>query len=271
MRGKTAVLCGLAVALALALTPAASTRPASQAPAALSGIVTYVYDGDTIRVRLDSGGERKVRLIGVDAPEFDDPQESIRLWAFLSRRFAYSKLNQKPVRLTGDREKEDTYGRLLAYVWTDGAPMFNEVLVREGFARAYLKFPFDEAVKVRLREAEEEARGAERGLWAVKPFPVIAAGQARGRLGQVVIVRFRCVRTFERSRYRVLVPSEGEFEAVVPVDVLVSFPGSIDFEGRDMEVSGLIEEYKGRPQVVIGLPAQVKVLGSTSYSRGLRG
>jgi micrococcal nuclease len=261
MSGKKAAFFGLVFALVFGLAPAASPRPESQDPAALSGTVTYVYDGDTIRVRLDSGGERKVRLIGVDAPEFDDTEESVRLSAFLARRFAYSKLNQKPVRLTEDKEKEDAYGRLLAYVWTDGPTMFNEVLVREGFARAYLKFPFDEAVKARIREAEAEAKRAERGLWAVKPFPVVGSAEARSRMGQVVTIRFRCVRTFERARYRILVPSEGDFEAVVPVDVLASFPGSLDFENRDMEVTGLVEEYQGRPQVVIGLPVQVRVVG----------
>jgi micrococcal nuclease len=260
---KKTALVGLALVLVFVFgaRTSASSRPAPQVPAALTGTVTFVYDGDTIRVRLDSGGEKKVRLIGVDAPEFDDPQESVRLSAFLARRFAFSKLNQKPVRLTADREKEDAYGRLLAYVWTDGAAMFNEVLVREGFATAYLKFPFDEAVKTRLREAEAEARRAGRGLWAAGPRPVVGAGEARGRVGQVVTVRFRCVRTFERARFRVLVPSEGEFEAVVPVDVLASFPGSLDFEKKIMEVTGLVEEYKGRPQVVIGLPVQVKVVG----------
>ncbi len=260
MSRKKAAFSGLTFAMALALAAAASPLPAPQDPAALSGTVTYVYDGDTIRVRLDAGGEKKVRLIGVDAAEFDDTQESARLSAFLARRFVHAMLDQKPVRLTTDKEKEDVYGRLLAYVWTDGPTLFNEVLVREGFARAYLKFPFDEAVKARLREAEAEARRAERGLWAVKPYPVVGPAEAGSRLGKVVTVRFRCVRTFERSRYRVLVPSEGDFEAVVPVDVLASFPGSLDFEKKDMEVTGLVEEYKGRPQIVIGLPAQVKVL-----------
>lgn len=29
-----------------------------------------------------------------------------------------------------------------------------------------------------------------------------------------------------------------------------------------MEVTGLVEEYKGRPQIVIGLPFQVKVIAA---------
>lgn len=239
---------------------AAAGGPAPQPSENLTGTVIYVYDGDTIKVRLDSRGEKRVRLIGVDSPEFDDPRENVRLSAFLAHRFTASKLSQKPVRLVRDREKEDVYGRLLAYVWTDERTMFNEVLVREGYATAYLKFPFDETIKKRLVEAEAEARKAEKGIWRVKPWPAIGPAEARERLGQVVTVRFRCVRSFARGRYRVLVPDEGEFEAVIPTDVLAALPGSLDFERRVLEVTGLIEEFKARPQIMIGLPVQVKIV-----------
>jgi micrococcal nuclease len=224
----------------------------------LSGTVTYVYDGDTIKVRLESGKEKRVRLIGVDSPELNDPQEPSRLLAFLARRFVSWKLNQQPVRLTRDKEEADAYGRLLAFVWTNDRTMFNETLVREGYARAYLKYPFDEAVKTRLREAEAEARRAGRGLWRERPWDVVGAGEAGRRRGEVVTVRFLCARMFERGRFMVLVPSEGDFEAVAPRGVLTTFPGSIDFEKRTVEVTGLVEEFKGRPQIVIGLAAQVK-------------
>jgi len=244
------------------LQRAAAGGQAPQFSETLTGTVIYVYDGDTIKVRLDSGGEKRVRLIGVDAPEFDDPREDLRFSAFLAHRFAAWKLSQKPVRLVRDREKEDVYGRLLAYVWTDERTMFNEILVREGYASAYLKFPFDEAIKNRLREAEAEARQAEKGIWRVKPWPVVGPAEARVRLGQVVTVRFRCVRSFKRGRFRVLVPDEGEFEAVIPTDVLAALPGSLDFERRALEVTGLIEEFKARPRIMIGLPVQVKIMDS---------
>lgn len=255
-RSFGAVLAGVVLFSVFSL-PRVFGQSALASPA-LRGTVTYIYDGDTVKVRLESGKEKRVRLIGVDSPELNDPQEAGRLWAFLARRFASSALYQKTVRLTRDREEVDAYGRLLAYVWTDDGTMFNEALVREGFARAYLKYPFDEAVKARLRGAEDEARRDGRGLWREKPFDVVGPGEARARLGQVVTVRFLCVRLFVRGRFEVLVPSAGDFEAVAPRDVLETFPGSLDYEGRTMDVTGLVEEFKGRPQVVVGLSAQVK-------------
>ncbi len=262
--GLPAVLLLLAGSLAKAPHLHGQAAPTS---AALTAYVTYIYDGDTIKVRVEAGGEKRVRLIGVDSPELNDPRETNRLWAFLGRRFASTALYQKTVRLTRDREEVDAYGRLLAYVWTGVGTMFNEALVREGYARAYLKYPFDEAVKARLRAAEDEARRAGRGLWRDKPFDVVGPGEARARLGQVVTVRFLCVRLFVRGRFEVLVPSAGDFEAVVPRDVLATFPGPLDYEGRTMDVTGLVEEFKGRPQVVIGLSAQVRAGGKAAARR----
>jgi len=236
----------------------ASAPQASGPPETLSGTVIFVYDGDTIKVRLDSGGERRVRLIGVDAPESDDPLEETRLSAFLARRFASSILYQKRVSLVLDKEKEDSYGRLLAFVETDGEMSFNEILVREGFASAYLKYPFDEGMKKRLRNAEAEAKQAKRGLWREEPWPVIRPGAARSRLGQVATVRFLCLRTFRRGRFSVLAPDEGDFETVIPQDVVAVLPGPLDFEKRRLEVTGLIEEFKGRPQIMVGVPSQLR-------------
>jgi len=261
---KTRAVLSLALLLAAfsagrVAAPAVAAPREAQSSDTLTGTVVFVYDGDTIKVRLDSGGEKKVRLIGVDAPESDDPRESVRLSAFLARRFAASKLYQKPVRLVRDKEKQDVYGRLLAFVWTGEGTMFNETLVREGYASAYLKFPFDEAVKKRLGQAEAEARREKRGQWRVAPWPVVGPADGRRRLGEIVSVRFRCVRTFERARFLVLVPDAGEFEAVIPRDVLVALPGPLDFEGRTLEVTGLVEEFKGRPQIMIGVPPQIKI------------
>jgi micrococcal nuclease len=254
-----------ALALACLLLPG-SVRPAafplsSSEPESLTGTVSYVYDGDTIKVRLDSGEEKSVRLIGVDSPELDDVHESVRLSAFLAQRFVHSRLYLRTVRLTRDRETTDAFGRLLAYVWTDGT-MFNGTLLREGYAKAYLKYPFDASLMRAFREAEAEARLAGKGLWRKSPVPVIGAAEARERIGQVVTVRYRCARAFNRGRFHVLSPAEDDgFEAVVAREVLSSFPGSLDFAGRMLEVTGFVEEFAGRPQIMIGVPLQVRAVG----------
>jgi micrococcal nuclease len=93
-----------------------------QPAAALAGRVTYVIDGDTVVVRLDSDEAVHVRLIGINTPEiahFGKPGECFGIRAAtLTRRLALGRR----VVLQAGRERHDRYGRLLAYVRVLGRP-----------------------------------------------------------------------------------------------------------------------------------------------------
>ncbi len=246
-----------------AVVVAAFLRPAPARAAAeetLRGTVTTVYDGDTVKVRLPGRVDERVRLIGVDSPELDDAREPVRLMAFLAKRFAFSRLYQTTVDLLPGPEERDIYGRLLAYIRTADGEMFNETLVREGYAFAYLKFPFDEGWKKQLKEAETAARQAGRGLWKREPYPVVGAAEAGRRVGEILTVRFRCLHLFKRGGFRILEADGAAFDAAVPLDVFKTLPGSLDFAGRAIEATGLVELFKGRPQVMIGVPVQLKLI-----------
>ena len=148
-------IAGAAVALLVALAVFRTVPAASPAAGeTLKGKVTAVIDGDTIRVKVPGRGEEKVRLIGVDSQELDDEREPVRLMAFLAKRFVFSRLFQTTVELLPGPEARDDYGRLLAFVRTAGGDVFNVTLVREGYAFAFLKFPFDES----LQEGSEGGR-----------------------------------------------------------------------------------------------------------------
>lgn len=253
-----AALTGLAfVAAGLLALPPGAALPRQES---LRGTVKTVYDGDTVRVRLAGGADEKVRLIGVDSPELDDARENVRFMAFLAKRFAFSRLYRAEVELLPGPETRDAYGRLLAFVRTADGRLFNVTLVREGYATAFLKFPFDEALRKELKAAETEARQAGRGLWARAPYVVIPPGEAPGRVGEVLTVRFRCLRSFKRSGFCLLEADGAAFDAAVPLEVFRTLPGPLDFAGRTIEATGLVELYKGRPQIVIGLPVQLKRL-----------
>ena len=80
--------------------------------------VLYVVDGDTIQVRI-GGAERRVRLIGVDAPESVHPDET-RNTAAGDEAAAHLEALVSPgdsVWLEKDESDTDAYGRLLRYVW----------------------------------------------------------------------------------------------------------------------------------------------------------
>lgn len=247
-------------AAAVSCACAAFSSPSGPSQEILTGTVTAVYDGDTFKVRLAGRTDERVRLIGVDSPELDDAREQVRLMAFLAKRFTFTRLFQSTVELLPGPEKRDAYGRLLAYIRTTDGEMFNETLVRGGYAYAYLKFPFDEAWKKRLKDAESLARRSGKGLWQKAPYPVIGGPEAGRHLGEIVTVRFPCLRSFKRGGFHILEADGAEFDAVIPLDVFKALPGSLDFSGRTIEATGLVEFYKGRPQIMIGVPVQLKRL-----------
>lgn len=254
-RSVPPVLAAALIAAALLFLAFKASPPAGEG--SLKGTVTTVYDGDTIKVRL-GGTEEKVRLIGVDSQELDDKREPVRLMAFISKRFAFARLYRQTVELLPGPEARDDYGRLLAFVRTADGDLFNVTLVREGFAFAFLKFPFDESLRKELRAAEAQARQAGRGLWKKEPYPVIGPEEADRHVAEVLTVRFRCLRSFKRGGFRLLEADGADFDAAIPLDVFRTLPGPLDFEGRTLEATGFVELYKGRPQIMIGLPVQLK-------------
>lgn len=260
MRIRRSLIPALAVLALFAAVVLPRPLPAAPppGPGTLRGTVIMVYDGDTVKVRLAGRADEKVRLIGVDSPELDDARERVRLMAFLAKRFAFSRLYQIEVELLPGPEERDAFGRLLAYVRLGDGSIFNVTLVREGFAHAYLKFPFDEDWRKDLKAAEAEARRAGKGLWGTEPFPEVAAAEAGRHVGEILTVRFRCLRSFKRAGFRLLEADGAAFDAAIPLDVFKSLPGPLDFEGRTVEATGLVELYKGRPQIMIGVPVQLK-------------
>ena len=128
--------------------------------------VSRVVDGDTIEISPAVDGNEEVRLIGMDTPETKDPSEEMEPLGPEASAFATDSLTGRSVALEFDVEREDQYGRLLAYVYL-GGEMFNELLVEEGLAQAY---PYDPNTRYegRFAAAQEQARAAGIGIWGLE-------------------------------------------------------------------------------------------------------
>jgi micrococcal nuclease len=154
------------VLLVAALAAALFARLPSDRPATSFGEaqVVRVVDGDTIRVRLGGRVER-VRYIGVDTPESVKPGTPVQCYAKRAARANAAMVAGRRVRLVGDAEARDRYGRLLAYVYRvpDGA-FVNAALVRDGFART-MTIPPNVAHADQFAGLARGARRAGRGLW----------------------------------------------------------------------------------------------------------
>jgi micrococcal nuclease len=127
--------------------------------------VQRVVDGDTFDIDPSVEGADRVRLIGVDTPEANDPECGEQPLAAEAREFTTTELDGQEVDLEFDEDRTDRYGRLLAYVYKDDV-MFNETLLEEGLAQVYTFQP-NTRYEDRLRAAQEEARTRGEGLWSL--------------------------------------------------------------------------------------------------------
>lgn len=218
--------------------------------------MTRVYDGDTIEVRLKDGAEKKVRLIGIDSPEMDDGRETVLFFAHMAKRFAFHHLYEKTVGLTYDWEQADDYGRTLAYVVLADGTLFNERIIREGFAYAFTRYPYRDDLKALFRKAQKQARGERRGLWRKKPWPVVGAADARSKLGSVATVAFVCREVAEKERYVYLLSGD-DFEVFVQEPFPLPIADLRALAGRKIAVTGFVEDFRGRVQVVLSLRSQI--------------
>jgi micrococcal nuclease len=164
--GVTAIRRLLPVVVALVIAVGLVLRAGQEdAPAASDATVVRVVDGDTIIARLGTGREERVRYIGIDTPESVKPGTPVQCFAKAASDFNAGLVEGRRVRLVGDVEERDRYGRLLAYVYREPDDVFvNEELVRQGYARP-ATFPPNVRFADRFAALAGEARDASRGLW----------------------------------------------------------------------------------------------------------
>jgi len=133
--------------------------------------VTKVVDGDTIWVTID-GKEEKVRLIGINCPEYT---KEIEPYGKEATEFTTNALLGKTIYLQKDISDKDSYDRLLRYVWTEDVSnkiddsnvldyLFNYTLVNEGLAESNYYKPDIKYQKI-LENAETQAKENKKGMW----------------------------------------------------------------------------------------------------------
>lgn len=129
--------------------------------------VVSVIDGDTMKVKYD-GKVSSVRFLLIDAPEMHHKtlgEQPFGKQAQMRNRELID--NAKVVSLEFDTtggDKEDKYGRLLAYVYADGKSV-QEQLIREGLVRVGYVYNKKATHLQQYYDAQDEAKAAKRGIW----------------------------------------------------------------------------------------------------------
>lgn len=127
--------------------------------------VARVVDGDTLVANNSQHEQIKVRLIGVDTPETVKPNTPVQPYGKEASDFSKEHLTDKDVFLEYDKEKEDRYGRTLAYVWLNKETMFNELLVKKGLAREKYFSP-NGKYRDLFEKAEQIAKSNKVNIWS---------------------------------------------------------------------------------------------------------
>ncbi|AFY81065.1 thermonuclease family protein [Oscillatoria acuminata] len=119
-----------------------------------------VLSGNTLEVRdlSASGGAKRVRLIGIEAPDLQQ-----KPWGDAAKQQLERLIEGQTLLLEWDIETEDGSDRQLAYLWRDGK-LVNEELIAGGYVLAQMRSPnlkYDR----RFTQAQEKARIMGQGIW----------------------------------------------------------------------------------------------------------
>lgn len=129
-----------------------------------SATVRYVIDGDT----LDLSDGRRVRLLGIDAPEMGFDGKTSEPFSQEATDWLRERVEGRLVQLRVDSPKLDRYQRTLAWIFDDQGRLVNRDMLLDGRARLLDSFGLPQDLEPSLREAEAEARVRQIGLWQPK-------------------------------------------------------------------------------------------------------
>ena len=251
------------ISVALVAAPfAAMTSAAAAAPCAFEqqgeGRVGAVIDARSFRL----ADGREVRLAGIaqTSAEKADPLQVQALAAMLVGR---------DVRLSGEDDTPDRYGRELTFVWRlpDGILVQRELLA-QGAALASADVA-DKDCAAALMAAEATAREAKRGIWA-DPTAIkntespgdISAGIGRFMLveGKVLSVRQAGATTYLNFGRR----WTRDFAVTIPRSALSHLAAAglepKSLENKRIRVRGFVETRSG-PRIEVLRAGQIELLG----------
>jgi endonuclease YncB( thermonuclease family) len=142
--------------------------------------VVDVTDGDTADVQFNNseGTVDTVRIVGIDTPETGNTEERLEEYEGIddgpalkikgddATAYAQSQLSGKTVTLSFDENEglRGNFGRLLGFLELPDGSVYNEEVIRDGFARVY---DSGFAGHDEYWDLEDEARANDRGIWNI--------------------------------------------------------------------------------------------------------
>jgi endonuclease YncB( thermonuclease family) len=161
----------------LAFSSVLLSAPVSLAspPRTVHASVERVSDGDTVIATSENDTKRRIRLLGIDAPEISHSNRQGQPYGAEARQYLTRLVMGRPVRL--ELFGPDAHRRLLAVLWV-GDTNVNVEMVRIGLAEVYRGGRCHVYCR-ELTEAEAAARQQRVGVWALERYESPAAYRRR--------------------------------------------------------------------------------------------
>lgn len=127
-------------------------------------------DGDTARFKLNKE-EIKVRFIGIDTPESVKANTEVEPYGKEASKYTCNKLkkaNEIEIEYEENSDKQDRYGRTLAYVFVDDK-LLESLILKKGYASVkYTKNNYKYIDE--LKKAEEYAKEKKLGIYSDEEY-----------------------------------------------------------------------------------------------------
>jgi len=242
-----------------------------------TGFVGKIIDGDTVIINGDS-----VRLLGIDADE-----RGYECYGEAKKRLEELVLD-KNILLERDGEDKDQYDRYLRYLILDDENI-NLKLVEEGLAIARFG-PDNKKYRNEILEAEQNSRANQIGCkWSefdggefdgnnledASPLGsseeieleegIVFVCNAGNYMESEQIVEGKVVGVYRSESDTVFLNFERAypmqcFTAVIFKSYLNEFDNYESYEGKRMRISGKIEEYNGKPEIILKDIGQIEIV-----------
>lgn len=173
--------------------------PQSANPTIYAAKVISCHDGDTCHIKPSSGLTKKVRLLGVDAPEL-----GVQNFGDCSRLFLNQWISGQQVEV--HQFGNDYYGRAIAILYLNDLHV-NSKILEHGMAFAYLHHSTPKRARSWILIAEQNAKKNKQGIWSLATHEIPEEPHVfRLRQRSLKIVKSRNVASHDRfapCRFRV--------------------------------------------------------------------
>ena len=215
--------------------------------------VRRVVDGDSLQL----ADGRKVRLVGINAPELGWGERPDQPLARDAQIALEQLIGNKPINLTYGPDRFDHYGRTLAYAYTQDRKSVGEHLLRQGLA-VMVAIPPNLAHIDVYRNAERQAKQERLGIWRENYFqPIPASSLKKTDTGFRLITGQ--IRRVGQSRKYVYLDLSPDVAIAIGRNNWHYFGGDPGrLHGKRVLVRGWISLWRDKLRIRIGHPAMVE-------------